>query len=254
MASEDTQNKMTEQEALIAEMLRDAQKGEVPSSLKENPVIHKGDEVLEAPMTVKEISSAGYVWVWDTRTYEKIPILYYMLPSKLRQRRPDGSYRFTTTDPGKPPRRGTIKCLLPPDNPKREEYNARGLRVCRKSNITNQYQLRQHMIKKHPQEWAEIEEERKEREKREDRELQRALLARATPTERLDAIIQSDEVSEVIAKKVMEKVVPREVKAIAKEAREQLKQEENPPYVCPVCKADFGAKITLEKHIQEKHK
>ena len=163
-------------EVLIQEMLRDAEKADVSGELEKNPVIHKGDNTLEAPMTVKEISSAGYVWIYDTRSFERLPVLYYMLPQKLRQRRPDGSFRFTTSQPKEQPYRGSIKCFLHPDSPDREEYNRKGFRVCPKSNITNEYQLEQHMSKKHKQEWIAIKEERARVEKAEDRELQRALL------------------------------------------------------------------------------
>lgn len=169
---EDSQNN----EALIQEMLRDAKTADLPSDLKTNPVISRGDGTLPAPMTVKEISGSGYVWVWDSRTYEKIPILYYMLPSKLRQRREDGSFRFTTTDPGKKPTRGAILCMLHKDGENREGYDALGFRHCKKSNITNAYQLTEHMRKKHPQEWNAIKAEKEDREKVEDRELQRMLL------------------------------------------------------------------------------
>lgn len=164
------------QEALIQEMLRDAQKVDVPSELTKNPIIHRGDETLVSPMTVREISSAGYVYVFDTRTYEKFPVLYYMLPSKLRTRRKDGSFRFGVSDPGLKPKRGTIKCMLHQEAEKRAYYDELGFRLCPKGNITNAYQLKQHMIKKHPAEWAAIEAEQKDKEKEEDRKLQRLLL------------------------------------------------------------------------------
>ncbi len=170
-------------EALIQEALRDAKKVELPSSLRDEPVIHKGDETLEAPMTVKQTSSAGYVYVWDTRTYEKIPIIYYMLPSKMRLRRKDGSFRFTTTDPKKLPKRGKIKCMLHKGGENREHYNTLGFRVCPKENITNIHQLKQHMRLKHPQEYAAIVDEKKEKEKAEDRALSRALLKAQMPKE-----------------------------------------------------------------------
>ena len=161
---------------LIEEMLRDAKRVDLPSELTKNPVIHKGDDTLSTPMVVREVSSSGYVFVWDTRTFEKIPVLYYMLPKVLRRRRQDGSFRFTTHDPNKKPVHGQIKCYLHPDSPDRKHYNELGFRVCKKANITNDYQLKQHMKKKHPQEWEAIESERKERERQEDRQLQQALL------------------------------------------------------------------------------
>ena len=166
---------LQDNESLIQEALRDAKLVELPSELKVNPVIHRGDEELDAPMTVKELTSAGYVYVWDSRTYERAPVLYYMLPSILRRRREDGSFIWTTNDPKKLPKRGTMKCLLHKDTPDREKYDEMGLRTCRKSNIINAFEVKQHMMKKHPKEWQAIEDMRKERERQEDRAFQRTL-------------------------------------------------------------------------------
>ncbi len=172
---EDTQTTTQDNESLIQEMLRDAKKVELPSELSENPVIHKGDDALESPMTVKELTSAGYVYVWDSRTYVRAPVLYYMLPSILRRRREDGSFIWTTNDPKKLPKRGTLKCLLHKDSPDREEYDKMGLRTCKKSNILNEFEVKQHMSKKHPKEWLSIEDKRKEAERQEDRAFQKTL-------------------------------------------------------------------------------
>ena len=162
-------------ESLIQEALRDAKLVELPSELKREPVIHRGDETLDAPMTVKELTSAGYVYVWDSRTYERAPVLYYMLPSILRRRRDDGSFIWTTNDPKKLPKRGTMKCLLHKDSPDRAEYDKMGLRTCKKSNIINAFEVKQHMQKKHSKEWQAIEDKRKERERQEDRSFQKTL-------------------------------------------------------------------------------
>jgi hypothetical protein len=180
--AEDTRTEMNN-EAMIQEMLRNSEKVELPSDLTDNPVIHRGDETLEAPMVVNKISSAGYVYVWDTRTYEKAPVLYYMLPAKMRQRRPDGSFRFTTVDPGKKPWRGNIKCRLHKEDPDRKHFDDLGFRYCNKENLVNPHALSQHMRLKHPQEWAQIEEERKDRIEKEDRELQRAVLGKIAQVE-----------------------------------------------------------------------
>ncbi len=137
-------------EALIAEQLRDAQVANLPSDLKDNPVISRGDATLPAPMTVKEISGAGHVWVWDSRTYEKIPILYYMLPSKLRQHRKDGSFRFTTTDPKQKPARGEFKCMLHKDGENRKHYDiiiTSPQRRALKRGATSDFTLTQHRAK-----------------------------------------------------------------------------------------------------------
>ncbi len=170
-----TKDTLPENESLIQEALRDAKFVDMPSELKEHPVIHGGDDELVAPMTVKELTSAGYVYVWDTRTYERAPVLYYMLSEVLRRRRKDGSFIWTTNDPKKRPKRGTHKCLLHKDNPSRGEYDKMGLRTCEKSNITNEFEVKQHMLRKHPKEWDAIEDVRKERERQEDRTFQKAL-------------------------------------------------------------------------------
>lgn len=172
MTEKDT---LQDNESLIQEALRDAKLVDLPSKLKEDPVIHRGDEELDAPMTVKELSSAGYVYVWDSRTFERAPVLYYMLPSILRRRREDGSFIWTTNDPKRLPKRGTLKCLLHKDSPDRKEYDKMGLRTCKKSNIINAFEVKQHMSKKHPKEWLAIEDARKEKERQEDRSFQRTL-------------------------------------------------------------------------------
>ena len=170
-----TKDTLQDNESLIAEQLRDAKLIDLPSELKKNPVIHRGDETLDAPMTVKELTSGGYVYAWDSRTYERAPILYYMLPAKLRERRPDGSFIWTTNDPHKLPYRGTHKCFLHKDSPDRAEYDKMGLRLCKKSNIINAFEVKQHMEKKHSKEWKAIEDVRRERERQEDRAAQRQL-------------------------------------------------------------------------------
>ena len=203
-------------ESLIEEMLRTASPVEIPGELTKNPVIHKGDADLpETPMVLKSITSAGYVYVWDTRTFEKIAILYYMVPQKMRQRRADGSFRFTTVDPKQDPVRGYVKCMLHKDGENREHYTQLGFRICNKDNITNAFQLKQHMSKKHPQEFRAIEEERLEKERQEDRELTRLLLKeRAAP-----------------APAVVEPIVA-------------AKQE----FYCSKCGSNFGAVQIRDKH------
>lgn len=162
--------------ALIEQMLRDAQKAEIPSELKEHPVIHEGDAEFPAPMTVQQLKDAGYVYIWDTRTFERSPCLTYMLPSKLRMKREDGSYVFTTVPPTQKPMRGTIKCLLHSDNSNRKHYDEMGLPICKKSNLRNEFEMKQHMKKRHPREWEAIENERITAEKERERLMQETLI------------------------------------------------------------------------------
>lgn len=175
---EDTQRKQVDpqREAMIAEMLRNAesQKIEPSSDLTRNPVLNR-DKANEPPTVVSQVSSAGYVPVWDDRTYVKAMVLYYMLPHVLRKTRKDGSYRWTPVDPGKKPQRGTYKCLLHADDPNREHYKSLGFRECPKENITSPYQVTQHMKSRHKREWEAIEKERIDAERQEDRNIQKML-------------------------------------------------------------------------------
>ena len=230
MTNEATQGR---NEQLIQEMLRDAKTAELPSELRTNPVIHAGDETLPVPIVVRHLLGANYVWVWDTRSFEKICVLGYMLANKLRQRRPDGSFRFTTNDPGQEPKHGTIKCMLHPEGENRKHYDDLGFRACPKNNITNEYQRQQHMVKKHPQEWLAIKAEKDEREKAEDRTLQRLLIAQ--------------QVNKIVDKPVDKPVSEQIDKPVDKPV-------DKPKFICDVCGADFGVQTIMDTHKREKHK
>lgn len=173
--AEGTQPTAAQREAEIQQALAQSKPQELAGSVAPGIPIDAGK--LPVSPVVQEVKSAGYVWVWDTRTNEKIPILAYMLPQKMRLRRPDGSFRFTPVDPGVPPKRGEHKCLLHADDANRLHYDELGLPTCRKSNLINRYQVLQHMKRKHPQEWLAIEQETKDRERQEDRYFQQAVAA-----------------------------------------------------------------------------
>jgi len=163
---------MEDNKELVEEMMA-AETAPEPGT--QDKVIQKGDD--ESPrMTIKWLSSAGYVWVWDNRTGECSKINRNMLETQLKKRRPDGSRIFTTRDPGIPVKRGNLKCMLHAKDPSREYYDLLGLPVCRKENITSPYQVRRHMEKRHPQEWATIKEEITRKEKEDERKLREILL------------------------------------------------------------------------------
>ncbi len=175
-----------ENEGLIAQALEDAEKIQLNSDLREHPVLHRGDGELDAPVTVREIKGADYRRIWNRVTGEPIPVLYYMIPQKLRQREKNGQLQFTAVKPNITWRAGgVLKCPLHPDSPDRKHYNELGLRTCTKSNILNAYEVTQHMAFKHKKEWAAIQDEKKERERQEDRQLQRMLLKSQLPTRKV---------------------------------------------------------------------
>ena len=166
--------KEAQDKALIQEMINDAERAEEPGD-KPGSVISRGD----TPAVIKSIESAGYAWIWDTRTGEKSKTNMNMLPTQLKKEREDGSKVFTTRDPGIVPFRGKLKCHLHPDDPQRQHYKEMGFGVCKKANLVSEFQREEHMKKKHRAEYATMERERVQKERDEDRAFQRNLLKKA---------------------------------------------------------------------------
>ena len=177
-----TNEDTTNNDVLIEEMLRDAKEAPEPGTL--DKVIHRGDEKQPAPMTLAELSSAGWVYIYENTDGQRSTANRNMLPELLKVKNKDGKPRFTTRKPSYSPKLGTLKCLLHADDPNRAHYSEIGLATCRKSNLTSPYMVTQHMRKRHPVEWQTIEKERTDKEKQEDREFQHALLNRVKPEEK----------------------------------------------------------------------
>ena len=170
-----------EKEQLIEEAMRDAEKAEEPGVLRAKDILSEGDEETP-PSVVTQVTSAEYVWIYDTRTGDRSKCNRNMLKQHLEKKRPDGSLVFTTRDPGFRPVKKGHKCLLHLSNPNRKHYDELGLPTCKKSNLASPFQVRRHMMKRHPQEWATIEQEREDAEKKEQREFQEKLLTRVAGT------------------------------------------------------------------------
>jgi len=149
-------------EKAIEEQIRDAE------AVGESPVIIETDKELDVEMTPLELKSAGYVYIYDTRTCERSLCNRNMLPNALRKKRPDGSTVFTTVKPKTGPKRGYLKCMLHPDE-RKEIYDVWGLATCKKSNLTSPYQVKRHMMKRHKDEYASIKEEEARLEKEKER-------------------------------------------------------------------------------------
>jgi len=138
-------------------------------------------EPLTAMSPVK-MQSAGYVYIYNTKTGERSICNRNMLAAHLKKKRPDGSLIFTTRKPRVAPKRGTLKCMLHPDE-RKPIYDEWKLPICMKSNLTSPFQVRRHMQKRHKDEWNSINEEITRREKEQeradkakDRKLQEALI------------------------------------------------------------------------------
>ena len=165
-----------ENKVLIEEMIKGQAAPEPGESVKDK-VVHRGDEEQPAPMTFSQLKSAGYTIIYDIETGEQSITNNNMLAAQLKKMR-NGKRVFTTTKPSSEPKRGTIKCLLHPDDPNREHYNEMGLPQCRKSNLINEFQRTRHMQRKHRDEWAAIEAEKKERENKAAQQLLEKLAKR----------------------------------------------------------------------------
>lgn len=121
----------------------------------------------------------GRIFIYDTLTGDRSEVLVTMLPQQLRKTRKDGSLVFTTVKPDFEPVKGTIKCLLHPDDPNRAYYDTLGLPTCPKSNITSTYHLIGHMRHRHKMEYGVIEQSRLDIEKVEEKEFRQKLFSKA---------------------------------------------------------------------------
>ena len=147
----------------IEEMLRDAEDAEEPGTMSPGTAIGANAGM---PMTASQLESAGYVYVYDTRTADQSVINRNMLPQQLKKIRPDGSYVFSTKKPeGIEIIRGTFKCLLHADDPHRKDYTRMGLTICPKDSLSSAHDVRLHMQHRHRREWETIEGERIDRER-----------------------------------------------------------------------------------------
>ena len=163
---------MAENKESVQEMLRDAEAAEEPGNMKPGSIVGNSNGMT---MTASELSSAGWVYVYNVRTGDRSTVNRNMLEQQLQKKFDDGTFAFSTRKPeGVEPPRGKIKCLLHKDDPDRELYRQMGLPECIKDNLNTIHELTTHMQKRHRREWASIDGERKneERIKERDRENQ----------------------------------------------------------------------------------
>ena len=148
----DTNEYETDDLAYLQEMIATAERADEPGETRtHDTLVGNSDEGLGVS-AISELSSAGYVWMYDTETGDPSRTNLNMLPEQLQKTREDGSRRFTTNDPGFRPVLGAIKCMLHANDPSRETYMAMGLPVCDKATILSKMSLLDHMRHKHPQE------------------------------------------------------------------------------------------------------
>lgn len=163
-----------------------------PGDLREGAVVYGGDDdQVEAdqripPVTVSHVSSAGYVQIYDRRTGESSLTNRNMLHQQVRKVDDKGQLMFSQRPPrdaaGNPIRLKALrhKCWLHGDDPNRAQYDSMGLPVCRKDSLLNEFEVAQHMRKKHKAQYQAITEARERAQREEDRELQRQIVLAAT--------------------------------------------------------------------------
>ncbi len=175
----------TNNEPAIEEMMRDAEMADEPGEMKAGTVISTSADMT---MSTSELQSAGYVYVYDTRTASRSVVNRNMLQQQLTKQREDGSFTFSTRKPeGIEPVTGTIKCFLHEDDSNRKKYDSMGLVRCRKSNFLTEMDRERHLRTRHPRAFATLENERT----REDREAER--LERIALTETIKNMAQTNE-------------------------------------------------------------
>ena len=170
--------KATTEDGVLEEMIKEADvKGKAvePGTLVPGQVLEHGNETTP-PTVVGSVKSAGYRYIYDTRTGEQSITNRNMLPAQLQKKRPDGSRVFTLVEPDVKPRRGTIKCILHPDQPWRAHYDELGFPICMKANIMNPHSQTMHMKHKHKEEYATILAEQQAEEKEQTRRFQEAFI------------------------------------------------------------------------------
>jgi len=175
----------TNNEPAIEEMMRDAEMADEPGDMKAGAVI---SATADMTMSTAELQSAGYVYVYDTRTADRSVVNRNMLQQQLEKRRVDGSFAFSTRKPeGIEPLVGTIKCFLHEDDPNREKYDKMGLIRCIKSDFLNEMDRENHLRRRHPRAYATLENERT----RDERDAER--LERIALTETIRNMAQANE-------------------------------------------------------------
>lgn len=143
----------------VYEASLEAERAPEPGSFSPASIIHSADSDIPTALVATALDSAGWIYVYDTANGDRSVINRNMLPVQLRKRHTDGSRAFTTRKPAFEPKRGTIKCLLHTDNPRRSGFDDLGFPVCPKSNLMSPFQLQRHMKARHPTEWATLQEE-----------------------------------------------------------------------------------------------
>ena len=147
-----------------------------PAGLAVNEIISVPTPDAPMPMVVASIDSAGYVYMYDTRTGDRSLTSRNMLGIQLKKCRPDGSRVFTTVKPDITPRVGVLLCPLNEASPDRAHWDEMGFPICTKDNLISPFHVERHVQSKHKTEWSAMQHERQMAREAEEREFRRVLM------------------------------------------------------------------------------
>jgi len=144
--------------------------------------LESGNNLVGSMQMASDPASRDKVTLYSTVDGLPSRVLVNMLGRKLAQKRPDGQPAWSQT-PTIQFKYGEMKCLLHADHPRRQEWDGIGLvgKTCTKANIPSAFEVRQHMLHTHQQEWQVMEEARLAAEREEEREFRKALMAAQAP-------------------------------------------------------------------------
>lgn len=198
-------------------MVNDAQILEIEHQMRSAPEpgglesVSMGEEI-----TVRKASatSAGYVTMWNTDTYEPSIFNLNNIRTKLREVHPDnydnvtmrGKPAWTATEPSQKPWKGSITCPLHVMRPERTAYDKVGYPQCTYDVSPSEMEAQDHLKKKHPRTWRMIQDTVADEERKaqvEDREINRRILAKLAGIN-LDAPVIPAVVTEINEPSVMQ--------------------------------------------------
>lgn len=186
MVDTDVTSDVEENDSLIAQLMGELEEAPEPGSAKIGAVEHRGNDEIPMPVVQTQLSSAGYVYIYDRYTGDRSVTNRNMLPTQLRKRYIDGPHKgelvFVKDDPKIVSKRNRLKCRLHADDEDRAEWDEMGFPVCTKSNLVSRYHQARHMQSKHRDEWAAIQELAYQRESEDDKEFKRTLMEIASRT------------------------------------------------------------------------
>ena len=149
---------------VIAEAAANAIAESVTSGSLDKVIVNNDEYSMQYSGSTNDGQDADeLVSVWSLLDGTESRVLKHKLSEVLRKRTRTGQQVFWIPGmPGKPPQvdlGSELLCLLHPDNDERAWLNDIGLvaQTCRKANLRSDFDLQNHMLHRHQQEWSLIE-------------------------------------------------------------------------------------------------